>query len=337
MNPLRAIALLAVLPGLACGLWAPEPEPLPKLELPAAEFRPDESDMPSMLDPFEQSGLWLAKSPIGSFYLFGATDLVPEGGYASFGPVVEAAYAESQEVVQEIDLQGAEPTRTIALMRRYGTLKAPATLQSRVAPETWALLEERFAESGRSAATVRSMQPWLVSFAIANRAPLARGRDALSDIADRVQQRAKRTRGAGSKPIVGLRTLESQFQMFAALPRTVQDSLLRSALGAPYSPEDFLWQSPSLMPALAATSEDRQLFYEHLVYRRNELMAERLFQLGIDGKLRFVEVGVLHLVGARGLPSLLAQRGFKVSRVQKAAARDEAARLPAPCPSTSAS
>src|SRR5687767_7224326 len=102
MHPLRAIALLAVLPGLACGLWAPDPEPLPTLELPAAEFHPDENDIPSMLDPFEHSGLWLAKSPIGSFYLFGSTELAPEGGFASFGPTVEAAYAASQEVVQEI-------------------------------------------------------------------------------------------------------------------------------------------------------------------------------------------------------------------------------------------
>jgi uncharacterized protein YbaP (TraB family) len=56
--------------------------------------------------------------------------------------------------------------------------------------------------------------------------------------------------------------------------------------------------------------------YEHLVYRRNEQMAERLFQIGIDGKLRFVEVGILHLIGSRGIPALLGQRGYRISRVQ---------------------
>jgi uncharacterized protein YbaP (TraB family) len=311
----RAIALFAVLPALGCGLWAPEPEPLPTLELPAAEFRPGPELEAPLLEAFEQSALWLAKCPIGSFYLFGSTELDPDGGYAAFGPAVEAAYAESQEVVHEIDLAAVQPARTIALLRRYGTLKPPATLESRLSPETWALLEQRFRESERSSATVRSLQPWLVSFAIANHAELARGRDPLSDIAERVQQRAGRAKDAAEKPVIGLRSLESQFQMFAALPRSVQDSLLRSALGGPTT-DEFLWDSPALMPALAATSQERGLYYEHLVYRRNEQMAERLFEIGIDGKRRFFAVGILHLVGKRGIPALLGQRGYRVSRVQ---------------------
>jgi uncharacterized protein len=315
MHPLRAIALFAVVPGLACQLWAPEPEPLPTLELPAAEFRPGPELETPLLDTFDRSALWLAKCPIGAFYLFGSTELSPDGGYSSFGPAVEAAYAESQEVVQEIDLSGVEASRTIALLRRYGTLKSPATLQSRLSPETWALLERKFKQSQRSSAAVRSLQPWLVSFALAHHAPLARGRDPLSDVADRVQERAWRAASSSEKPVVGLRTLESQFQMFAALPRAVQDSLLHSALGG-HSTDDFLSDNPALMPALAATSQERGLYYEHLVYRRNEQMAERLFQIGIDGKLRFVAVGILHLVGERGIPALLGQRGYRISRVQ---------------------
>jgi hypothetical protein len=311
----RAIALLAVLPVLGCELWAPAPEPLPTLELPPPEFRPGpELEMPA-LEAFARSALWLAKCPIGSFYLFGSAELAPEGGYAAFGPTVEAAYAASQEVVQEIDLAAVERARTIALLRRYGTLKDPATLESRLSPETWALLEQKFKESRRSSATVRSLQPWLVSFALANRASLARGRDPLSDIADRVQEHAQRAQGSGEKPIVGLRTLESQFQMFAALPRGVQDSLLRSALGVQMT-DAFLWDNPALLPSLAATSQERQLYYEHLVYRRNEQMAERLFQIGIDGKVRFFAVGILHLVGERGIPALLGQRGYRISRVE---------------------
>jgi uncharacterized protein YbaP (TraB family) len=315
MTLLRAIALLAVWPALGCELWAPAPEPLPTLELPPPEFHPTEIGGPQ-LGIYETSALWLAKCPIGSFYLFGSTQVSPEGAsYAEFGPAVAAAYAESQEVVNEIDLGAVERARTIALLKRYGLLRRPATLQSKLSPETWALLEEKFAESKRSTALVRSLQPWLVSFALANRATFAPGRDALSDIADRVQERAQHAREGATKPIVGLRTLESQFQMFAALPRGVQDALLRSALGAEAT-DELLWSSPAMLPHLAATSPERELYYEHLIYRRNEQMAERLFQIGIDGKLRFVAVGILHLVGERGIPALLGQRGYRISRVQ---------------------
>jgi uncharacterized protein YbaP (TraB family) len=284
-------------------------------EIPPPEFRPPETDEVPMLEVYEHSGLWLAKWPIGSFYLFGSNELAPDGGYSSFGPAVEAAYAESQEVVHEIDLGAGDPAKTIALLRRYGMLKSPATLRSRVPSDTWALLEEKFAKSGRSAAGVRSMKPWLVSFALANGATFARGDDPLPAIADRVQERAQRVRGNAEKPIVGLQTLESHFQMLAALPPGVQNSLLRSVLGGEWD-DKFLRSSPAMIDLLASHSKERALLYEHLVYRRNEQIAERLLQIGIDGKLRFVVVGILHLAGERGIPSLLAQRGFKVSRVQ---------------------
>ena len=312
----RILAPLAVLPWLGCALWesSPEPYPPPTLEIPPPEFRPNEGDLPTDLGNFERSGLWLAKCPIGSFYLFGSTELAPEGGYASFGPAVEAAYAESQEVVQEIDLGAVEPAQSVALMKRYGMLRSPAKLKSRLSPETWALLEEKFAASGKSPDVVRSMQPWLVSYALANHAPLE-GRDPLPAIAERIQERAQRAKESDAKPVVGLRTLESHFRMFAALPRGVQDSLLRSALGGEPIYE-LLWSSPGSMPQLASLSPERALLVEHLIYRRNEQMAERLFQIGIDGKVRFVAVGVLHLVGERGIPALLAQHGYRVSRVQ---------------------
>jgi uncharacterized protein YbaP (TraB family) len=306
--------LFAIGSAPGCVLWEPatEPDALPTLEIPAPEFRAPEPQPD--LGFGEKTALWRAEWAIGSFYLFGSTELAPERGYASFGPTVEAAYAESEEVVHEVDLAAVKPAQAVALMRRYGTLRAPATLRSRVSPETWELLEQKFAESGRSPETVRSMQPWLVSFALANHAPIE-GRDPLVGIAERVQERAKREQGTDTKPVVGLRTLASQFEMFAALPKSVQDAMLRSALGSDAA-DELLSRAPEFLPRIASASPDHALLYEHLIYRRNEQMAERLFQIGIDGKTRFVAVGILHLVGVRGIPSLLAQRGFRVRRVQ---------------------
>jgi uncharacterized protein YbaP (TraB family) len=313
LRPL-AIALFAVTSGLACALWESPLEPLPKLEIPTPEFRPSEADV-AMLGGEEHGALWLATCPIASFYLFGAAELARDEGYASFGPAVAMAYRESQEVVEEIDFGSVAPAQAVSLMKRYGTLKAPTTLRTRVSHETWALLEEKFAQEGRSSATVRSLQPWLVSFALANRAPLRGDADPLPDIADRLHERAQRARGDPTKPVIGLRSLEAHFRMFAGLPRRVQDLLLRSALGGDEA-DALLWHSPELMPQIAAASAERARLYEHVIYRRSEQMAERLFQIGIDGKQRFVTVGILHLVGERGIPALLGQRGYRISRVQ---------------------
>jgi uncharacterized protein len=318
--PSRAATLLAMLPGLACAFW--EEPPPESYALPPIEFPTPEIDVP-LLRVEARSALWLAKSPIGSFYLFGSTESSDEAGYGSFGANVEAAYAASQEVVQEIDLDATDPAGTIALMRRYGTLKRPRTLQSQISRETWALLEGRFAEAGRSAETVQTMQPWLVSFALANHASIVDARDPIPGIADRVRERARSARTGSAKPVVGLRTLASQFRMLAAMPRNVQDSLLRSALGGgPLAGLDLalvqrVWMNEDWYASLREpTRSEVALLYEYLVYRPNEQMADRLFQIGIDGKLRFVAVGIVHLVGDRGIPALLGQRGFHLSRVQ---------------------
>ena len=52
-----------------------------------------------------------------------------------------------------------------------------------------------------------------------------------------------------------------------------------------------------------------------LLDRRNPEMAQRIEHLMKDGKVSFVGVGLLHLLGANGLPELLSQRGYQVERM----------------------
>jgi uncharacterized protein YbaP (TraB family) len=57
------------------------------------------------------------------------------------------------------------------------------------------------------------------------------------------------------------------------------------------------------------------LFYESIFFGRNETMTRRLAEFARDGKTRFVVLGVGHMLGSRGIPSLLCDRGFGVRRV----------------------
>jgi uncharacterized protein YbaP (TraB family) len=52
-----------------------------------------------------------------------------------------------------------------------------------------------------------------------------------------------------------------------------------------------------------------------LLGKRNPEMAERIEHMLKDGKVSFVGVGLLHLLGANGLPQLLSQRGYQVERM----------------------
>jgi uncharacterized protein YbaP (TraB family) len=52
-----------------------------------------------------------------------------------------------------------------------------------------------------------------------------------------------------------------------------------------------------------------------LLGRRNPEMVDHIARLMREDSVTFVGVGLLHLLGANGLPQLLAQRGYLVERV----------------------
>ena len=52
--------------------------------------------------------------------------------------------------------------------------------------------------------------------------------------------------------------------------------------------------------------------YERLFFERNRKMSEKLGELASDGRTRFVVLGAGHMLGDRGIPALLAGRGFEV-------------------------
>ena len=54
---------------------------------------------------------------------------------------------------------------------------------------------------------------------------------------------------------------------------------------------------------------------KRLLDKRNPAMAERIEALHGQGQRVFAAVGSLHMFGATGLPALMAQRGYRVERV----------------------
>lgn len=62
------------------------------------------------------------------------------------------------------------------------------------------------------------------------------------------------------------------------------------------------------------TPED-QARYERLTAGRNVGMAKNIDRLHGEGKRVFAAVGAMHMVGSKGVPALLAERGFQVTRI----------------------
>jgi uncharacterized protein YbaP (TraB family) len=72
------------------------------------------------------------------------------------------------------------------------------------------------------------------------------------------------------------------------------------------------------------TAADRR-FMARLLDGRNPALARGIDALHTSGRRVFAAVGSLHMVGAQGLPGLMAQRGYRVERVGFGARADAAA------------
>jgi uncharacterized protein YbaP (TraB family) len=129
------------------------------------------------------------------------------------------------------------------------------------------------------------------------------------------------------KVIYALETVDEQIAAFDAMPQETQLVLLKKAIADyaalqeamhrllnAYLARDLkaLWRLNA--QALVDDGDLRphnDLFLRHLLYDRNERMAERLAPLITRGSV-FAAFGALHLYGERGIPSLLTRRGFSV-------------------------
>jgi hypothetical protein len=182
-------------------------------------------------------------------------------------------------------------------------------------------LERYLDERGLPFSLVEGMKPWYV----ANFLVVMELQDAGYDAAHGVdRQFIDRSNG---KPIIALETAAEQLELLDRLPLRIQEITLRDALDQ--SP-DFDLATGQLIEAWRHGDEralqelvfrpiakdvDFELFYDSIFYRRNEAMARRLAELAGDGKTRFAVLGAGHMLGARGIPSLLCDRGFEVLRV----------------------
>jgi len=63
-------------------------------------------------------------------------------------------------------------------------------------------------------------------------------------------------------------------------------------------------------------SDSDRTFYRRMLDERNPALAERIDALHAGGRKVFAAVGSLHMIGASGLPGLMARRGYQVERVE---------------------
>ena len=266
--------------------------------------------------------MWRAQERVGGgvLYLLGSIHFETESA-PQFPREIEAAHARSDELVVEVNVGVATGPEVGASGEERGRLEPPTQLADVLSPATLELLERYLDERGLPLSLVEGMKPWYITNLLVVLELLDAGYEAEHGV-DR--QFIERSSG---KPIIALETAAEQWDLLDRLPLRIQESMLRDALVR--SPQfdratDQLieaWRHgderalQELVFLPLAEDADFELFYESIFFRRNEAMTRRLAELARDGKTRFAVLGAGHMLGSRGIPSLLCDRGFEVRRV----------------------
>ena len=256
-------------------------------------------------------------------YLFG-TIHVGEQSLYPLADEVSLALSEADELIVELDTR-AERAFTQAVLS-HGSYATGEHIKNFVSPATMERLTAALHAKGITVASMAHMKPWLIANILMGlelqRSGLDRTHGNESILLDYAH-----TRGM---PVVELESAAYQLGLFDTLSPAQSESYLLESL-ARLSDGSAMrkaratvdaWSSGSasaldeLIPdAVSGDGVIASFTRQTLLGRRNPQMAARIEDIMRGGHTLFVGVGLLHLLGADGLPRLLSQRGYRVERM----------------------
>lgn len=289
---IRALFALLLLCGLAAGCGkqdaaAPEPSP----------------------------ALWAIESPAGETlgWLFGTIHALPDGARWETPALTGAIDGARMLVVEVRDL---DPRRTAAIFDRLARDEPGPPLAERLDSTRRRDLGELLAGKGLPANSLDALETWAAALAVSRlggTAPTANGVD-----------RAVIARFAG-RSTAELEGAAQQFAIFDGLPERDQRKLLAAVLAEQDDPAADAraladaWLAGDLARLERATRRGllaHPALYKALVADRNAAWMQALVPLLRSGRRPLVAVGAAHMLGADGLPALLAAAGYRVRRLQ---------------------
>ena len=263
--------------------------------------------------------LWTVAGKHNTVYLLGSIHVLraSDGGLPA---VADAAYADAEHLVMEIDMDDAlaQPEALAGTMQRTALLPPGQTLRS-VLGEDYPKVQKHAADAGLDLAMVDGYAPWFVAITMMAIELAKRGFSPELGIEQTLTARAT----ADHKPIVGLETPEQQFAVLGSLPLAQQKHFLLMTLEEVDQVDaelnDLLaaWKSGDTQKLASLLSKEFDEFpelYRPLTEDRNRAWLPRIEDMLDDDDDYLVVVGALHLVGHNSVVELLQQAGYKVTQ-----------------------
>lgn len=267
--------------------------------------------------------LWKVSDADNSVYLLGSMHLLTEADYP-LAPVVDAAFADSAQVVFEIAPGDLVQAQLAQAMVQAATRTDGKSLQQSLPPATWKALQAYTDSHGMPVAALQNFKAWFVALMVM----LGESRKVGMDPALGLDQHFMARAAAAGKSSDGLESVASQIALFDGMGELAQLQFLQETLGdVPH----FQAQMDALLAAWRTADEaallrigvqdmrtDYPALYQSINVARNRAWLPRVEALLRDQRRDnvLVVVGALHLLGEDGLVQLLARRGYRVQRLR---------------------
>jgi uncharacterized protein YbaP (TraB family) len=278
---------------------------------------------PAPVMAHHQGGLYRVSGHGCVAYLFGTVH-VGASSFYPLAPEVSRALAIASRVVVELDTRANDAF--VRAVNKHGSYGPGDDVRRHLAPDTVSQLTAALHAQGVSVSSMARYKPWLLANLLLSMA-LERDGYRRSAGVESVLLAEAQSRGA---PVAELESADYQLGLFDTMNDIESERYLRETLRGLHDGSALrrahavveAWTSgnPQALDALLADATrggDTVADFTRrvLLGRRNPEMVEHIEQQMRQGSVTFIGVGLLHLLGANGLPQLLAQRGYLVEQV----------------------
>ncbi len=264
--------------------------------------------------------MWRIADHDSEIWLFGTVHMLPadvEWRSAQF----EAAFAASDVVILEVDLNHGQSERIHSLTMQLGYNANFVSLSSLLTPNENARLANAASKVGILPDLLEPLRPWLASIQLTLLNMAGQGYDSATGVDANIASMAQ----AAGKRLAYLETVEDQFAVFASLSAKVEKAFLMATV-------EQIAANPGTLNELIqawATGDTKKFskyfkdmrgdempgLHDALFVRRNKAWVEQIAKRMKGAGKAFIAVGAGHLPGQDGVVSLLRARGIRVKRL----------------------
>jgi uncharacterized protein len=263
---------------------------------------------------------WKVTNRQGSaIYLVGSVHLLTKDFYP-LHTALEAAYKDSDHLVEEVDIGEMSGTGSQLTMLTHGMQPSSQPLDKVLSPATLALLAKKATELGMPIDALKQFKPWMIALTIEAMEWQKAGFDPELGLDKHFYEQAKRD----GKSVQGLETVEYQISRFDEMSMELQDHLLAETLKSIETERAGMgrmiesWRTGDVAAVERIVLKDLQQepqLYQRLLVERNNNWIPKLDALFSRKGRAMVVVGAAHLVGPDGLLAMFKAKGYRVEQL----------------------